>query len=323
VLTHGFTVDEKGEKMSKSKGNVIAPEKVLKEFGGEILRLWVASSDYQGDLKISQGILKQTAENYRKLRNTFRIMLANINDLEELISVDAMGDLDKWILSVAKETFDEVHKLFSEYNFVNGMNTLNNFIVNELSGMYIDMTKDNLYCNAKDSQRRRASQSAMAMMARTMLTLIAPILTYTADEIVENAPAIIKGDAQDIFDFAYEPLPSVTTPFDAAYLEKAREGFGAVVDALKKEKVIKSTLELVIYTESKTVLDMNRNDAEDWFVLSGIFEDKPQENDLGSFKIDDDTFTIAKATAHKCPRCWKYQAEDEDVTCNRCNEVLA
>ncbi|MBA1438368.1 MAG: isoleucine--tRNA ligase [Epsilonproteobacteria bacterium] len=323
VLTHGFTVDEKGEKMSKSKGNVIAPEKVIKEFGSEILRLWVASSDYQGDLKISQGILKQTAENYRKLRNTFRIMLANINDLEELVSIDAMGDLDKWILATAKERFDEVHKLFGEYNFVNGMSVLNNFIVNELSGMYIDMTKDNLYCNEQNSQRRRASQSAMAMITHTLLALIAPILTYTADEIMEHAPAIIKGDAKDIFDLVYEALPQVDAPFDATYLEKAREGFGAVVDTLKKEKVIKSTLELIIYTESKTVLDMDASDAEDWFVVSGIFEEKPQENELGSFKVGDDTFTIAKATAHKCPRCWKYQAESEDVICKRCAEVVA
>ncbi|WP_297432904.1 class I tRNA ligase family protein, partial [Sulfurimonas sp.] len=322
VLTHGFTVDEKGEKMSKSKGNVIAPEKVLKEYGSEILRLWVASSDYQGDLKISQGILKQTSENYRKLRNTFRIMLANINDLDTLTPNEEMGDLDKWILSVTADVLTEVHKQFSEYNFVNGMSTLNNFIVNELSGMYIDMTKDNLYCNAKDSKRRRASQSAMAMITKTLLTLMAPILTYTADEIVENAPAIIKGDAQDIFDMTYSPLNAVKTPFDAAYMVKAREGFGAVVDGLKKEKLIKSTLELVIYTESKTVLDMNRVDAEDWFVVSGILEDKPEENILGSFTLDDDTFSIAKATAHKCPRCWKYQAKEEDSLCTRCQSVV-
>ena len=322
VLTHGFTVDEKGEKMSKSKGNVIAPEKVLKEYGSEILRLWVASSDYQGDLKISQGILKQTSENYRKLRNTFRIMLANINDLDTLTPNEEMGDLDKWILSVTADVLTEVHKQFSEYNFVNGMSTLNNFIVNELSGMYIDMTKDNLYCNAKDSKRRRASQSAMAMITKTLLTLMAPILTYTADEIVENAPAIIKGDAQDIFDMTYSPLNAVKTPFDAAYMVKAREGFGAVVDGLKKEKLIKSTLELVIYTESKTVLDMNRVDAEDWFVVSGILEDKPEENILGSFTLDDDTFSIAKATAHKCPRCWKYQSKEENCLCTRCQSVV-
>jgi isoleucyl-tRNA synthetase len=322
LLTHGFTVDEKGEKMSKSKGNVIAPEKVLKEYGSEILRLWVASSDYQGDLKISQGILKQTAENYRKLRNTFRIMLANINDLEELVATKKMGDLDKWILSEAAKVLAEVHKQFSEYNFVNGMSTLNNFIVNELSGMYIDMTKDNLYCNAKDSDRRRASQSAMAMITKTLLLLMAPILTYTADEIVENAPAIIKEGAEDIFDMQHKALENINAPFDAEYMVKAREGFGAVVDGLKKEKVIKSTLELIIYTESKTTLDMDRVDAEDWFVVSGIFEDKPQEDILGSFKVDEDTFSIAKATAHKCPRCWKFQAKQEDSLCERCQSVV-
>jgi len=311
--------------MSKSKGNVIAPEKVLKEYGSEILRLWVASSDYQGDLKISQGILKQTSESYRKLRNTFRIMLANINDLEQLTPYEDMGDLDKWILNVAKEKLDTVHKLFSEYSFVNGMNVLNNFVVNELSGMYIDMTKDSLYCNAKDSQRRRASQSAMAMILKSMLLLVAPILTYTADEIVEHAPRVVKGDAEDIFDMVYESLdiPSGVS-FDTPYLVKAREGFGAEVDKLKKEKIIKSTLELVIHTESKVVIeDMNRVDAEDWFVVSRVFEDDPEEEVLASFKVDEDTFVISKATAHKCPRCWKYQAATEDSVCPRCAEVLA
>ncbi|QOP43988.1 isoleucine--tRNA ligase [Sulfurimonas sediminis] len=322
VLTHGFTVDEKGEKMSKSKGNVIAPEKVLKEYGSEILRLWVASSDYQGDLKISQGILKQTSENYRKLRNTFRIMLANINDLENLTPYEDMGDLDKWILNVAQNTLDEVHKHFSEYNFVNGMSTLNNFIVNELSGMYIDMTKDNLYCNAQDSTRRRASQSAMAMITKTLLLLMAPVITYTADEIVDNAPAIIKGNAEDIFDMSYEKIEAGDVPFDAEYMVKAREGFGAEVDKLKKEKIIKNTLELVICTESKTVLEMNSTDAEDWFVVSGIFEDKPEEEIIASFKVDEDTFSIAKATLYKCPRCWKYQAEAEDCLCKRCQSVV-
>ncbi len=322
VLTHGFTVDEKGEKMSKSKGNVVAPESVLKEYGSEILRLWVASSDYQGDLKISKGILKQTSENYRKLRNTFRIMLANINDLETLTPYEEMGELDKWILNVAQEKFNEVHKLFSEYNFVNGMNTLNNFIVNELSGMYIDMTKDNLYCNAKESNRRRASQSAMAMITRAMLLLIAPILTYTADEIVENAPAIVKGDATSIFEMTYTPLEAGESAFNAEYMVKAREGFGSVVDGLKKEKIIKNTLELVIHTESQPTLSMNPTDAEDWFVVSGVFEDTPDEEVLGTFKVDTDTFVVSRATAHKCPRCWKYQANEQDTVCARCAEVV-
>jgi len=322
VLTHGFTVDEKGEKMSKYKGNVIAPDKVLKEYGSEILRLWVASSDYQGDLKISEGILKQTAESYRKLRNTFRIMLANINDLESLSPYKDMGVLDKWILCVAKDVFAQIHKEFSEYNFVHGMSLLNNFIANELSGMYIDMTKDSLYCNAKKSKRRMASQSAMAIITKSLLLLMAPIITYTADEIVEYAPAIIKGDAADIFDLVYEEIQAGESNFDAEYMVKAREGFGTIVDRLKKEKIIKSTLELVIHTESKTVLEIDATDAEDWFVVSGVFEDKPDEEIIGTFKVDADTFVISKAAAHKCPRCWKFQAEKEDCTCQRCESVV-
>ena len=322
VLTHGFTVDDKGEKMSKSKGNVIAPDKVLKEYGSEILRLWVASSDYQGDLKISQGILKQISENYRKLRNTFRIMLANINDLETLTPYEEMGSLDQWIINVSADVLGDVHKAFSEYNFVNGMSMLNNFIANELSGMYIDMTKDNLYCNAQNSDRRRASQSAMAIITKTLLLLMAPVITYTADEIVENAPAVVTDGATTIFDMTYAPISSGESPFDAEYMVKAREGFGSVVDKLKKEKIIKNTLELVLHTESKVALDMNTIDAEDWFVVSGLFEDKPDEEILGSFKVEDDTFVISKATAYKCPRCWKFQANEPDCTCTRCESVV-
>ncbi|MBN2869788.1 MAG: isoleucine--tRNA ligase, partial [Campylobacterales bacterium] len=209
LLTHGFTVDEKGEKMSKSKGNVVAPEKVLSQYGSEILRLWVAMSDYQGDLKISDNILKQTAEQYRKLRNTFRIMLANLDGLESIVPYSEMGEIDRWIVAKAKEVFDETHRLFGEYNFVHGMSGLNYFIVNELSGIYIDITKDRMYCDDANSASRRSSQSAMAIIARSMLGLIAPILTYTADEIFEHAPAVIKGSAADVFDLVYAPIEPV------------------------------------------------------------------------------------------------------------------
>ena len=321
VLTHGFTVDEKGEKMSKSKGNVVAPEKVLKEYGSEILRLWVASSDYQSDLKISDGILKQTAENYRKLRNTFRFLMANINDLNTLTPESQMSELDLWILNVAQDVFAQVHKSFSNYNFVHGMSLLNNFIVNELSGIYLDITKDRLYCDAANDPHRSASQSAMAIITKALLTLIAPILTYTADEIIENAPAIIKGDAEDIFDLVYAPIEVKNSPFNATYMNEAREAFSEVVDKLKKEKVIKSTLELVLSTNSKVALALDTTEAEDWFVISEI-SDKEYPEEMGNFRVNGDMFVIAKATRAKCPRCWKYHAEDEETPCPRCAEVL-
>ncbi len=321
ILTHGFTVDAKGEKMSKSKGNVVAPDKVLKQYGSEILRFWVAMSDYQTDLKISDDILKQIAEQYRKLRNTFRFLLANIDDLETIVPYAEMGELDRWIVSKAQTVFDEVHKQFSDYNFVGGMSTLNNFIVNELSGIFMDITKDRLYCDAKDDLHRRASQSAMAMITRSLLGLIAPILTYTADEIMESAPAVIKGDMENIFDMTYMPIDVEYSLFEEFYMTKAREGFSEIVDALKKEKRIKSTLELVIYTSSEKIKALPETEAEDWFVVSGIKQGEPAEA-VGEFMVDDDKFVIALATAAKCPRCWKFHAHDEESLCERCHKVM-
>jgi isoleucyl-tRNA synthetase len=307
--------------MSKSKGNVVAPEKVIKQYGSEILRFWVAMSDYQTDLKISDEILKQISEQYRKLRNTFRFLLANIDDLETIIPYAEMGEMDRWIVSKAQVTFDETHKLFGEYNFVGGMSVLNNFVVNELSGIYMDITKDRLYCDAKDDAHRRASQSAMAMIVKSLLGLVAPILTYTADEIMESAPAVIKGDAEDIFDIVYEPIDVEYALFDAEYMTQARVGFSEIVDGLKKEKTIKATLELVIYTESTKLKTLPAIEAEDWFVVSGIKSGTPAES-LGQFEVEGDTFIIAKATEAKCPRCWKYHSVDEETLCERCDKVL-
>jgi len=225
LLTHGFTVDEKGEKMSKSKGNVVAPDEVTKEFGSEILRLWVALSDYQSDLKISSAILKQTAEQYRKIRNTFRFLLANISDLETLVDIKEFGELDLWIVASAKNVFDEVKTNFDNYDFLRGFAVLNHFLVNDLSSIYMDICKDRLYCDDKNNRQRRASQSAMALIARSMLGLIAPVLTYTADEILDYASPLLKGNAKNIFDFEFVSLPEADSKLDVAKLMAIRERF--------------------------------------------------------------------------------------------------
>ena len=321
LITHGFTVDEKGEKMSKSKGNVTAPDKVIKQYGSEILRLWVALSDYQSDLKISDSILKQTAEQYRKIRNTFRFLLANVDDLDVVVAPDAYGELDRWILQKASKVFASAKESFDENDFLRAFSTLNHFITNELSGIYMDICKDRLYCDAVDSQSRRAAQSAMAVISKSMLGLIAPVLTYTADEILDYAPAIFKGEIESIFDLVYKAVPEVSEGFDDGSLTALREAFYEEVDRLKKEKLIKSTLELEIAGEVEDFAISDGKDLEDWFVVSAV---KPLSNgeELTRFGAGGKIFTVHKATAHKCPRCWRFTAAAEDQLCDRCAEVV-
>ena len=321
ILTHGFTVDEKGEKMSKSKGNVVAPDEVAKRYGSEILRLWVAMSEYKSDLKISDAILKQVAENYRKIRNTFRFLLANVDDLETLVEPSRMGELDRWIVKKAAEVFDSMRESFDAYDYSKGFHTLNNFLTNELSGIYLDITKDRLYCEEKNSPIRRSSQSAMAMITRALIPLVAPVLTYTCDELLEYAPPVIKGDAEDLFDLRYEPLQKPESGLDEEYMTAAREAFFEIVDRLKKEGVIKQTLELGIAVRSEKLDILSTKDAEDWFVVSEIGEEAAADV-LGEFEIEGDRFMIVRASGHKCPRCWRYAAEKEEGLCERCAEVL-
>ncbi len=321
VLTHGFTVDEKGEKMSKSKGNVVAPQKVIKQYGTEILRLWVALSDYQSDLKISDGILKQTAEQYRKIRNTFRFLLANVDDLDTLVAPEAYGELDRWVLHKARAVFAEVKENFERYDFLRGFAVLNHFLTNELSGIYMDICKDRLYCEAKSDPVRRAAQSAMAVISRSMLALIAPVLTYTADEILDHAPALFKGELASVFDLTYQPVVEVAEGFDDGFMLAAREAFAEAIDALKKEKLIKSTMELEIAGAVEYFTIRDQKDLEDWFVVSAVSSQSKGEQ-IATFEVEGKSFGIHKATAHKCPRCWRFVSEAEETICARCAKVI-
>jgi isoleucyl-tRNA synthetase len=322
LITHGFTVDNKGEKMSKSKGNVVAPDKVIKQYGSEILRLWVALSDYQSDLKISDGILKQTAEQYRKIRNTFRFLLANVDDLEVYVDAKGYGELDRWILTKARDVFSSVKTSFDAYDFLRGFATLNHFITNELSGIYMDITKDRLYCENKNDVSRRATQSAMAHISKAMLGLIAPVLTYTADEILEYAPALFKDGMENVFDLVYLEVPEVEASFDDTMLIEARQNFSEAIDSLKKEKVIKATLELEIAGEISIFPIRNEKDLEDWFVVSAMKEHSDGE-EVANFTLEGKRFTVHKATASKCPRCWRFTSTSEECACERCSKVVA
>ncbi|MDY3776975.1 MAG: isoleucine--tRNA ligase [Campylobacter sp.] len=326
VLTHGFTVDGKGEKMSKSKGNVVSPDAVAKEFGVEILRMWVALSDYTDDLKISPDILKQTAEQYRKIRNTIRFLLANTNDLKE-IKTDNFTFIDKWILSRASEAFSAVTKCFKSYDFSKGFNILLGFLSGDLSGIYLDICKDRLYCDSKNSARRISAQSAMSLIAKALLRLVAPTLTYTVDEALNSAPSAIKGDWSDVFSISEFKL-DFDFGIDASFLLASRELFNENIDKLKKDKIIKSTLELELVTDSRRILalcDEFGDDISDFYGVSAVVAKESGEvlcEVLCKFACDEANFSTQKASAFKCPRCWKFNASKTDALCPRCQAVM-
>lgn len=320
ILTHGFTVDEKGQKMSKSVGNVVYPQEVAKSHGVEILRLWVAMSDYSTDLKISDNILKQVSEQYRKIRNTIRFLLASTSDLGE-IETSNFTRLDRWILTRAANAFAGAEAAFRNYDFSKGFNQLLNFLSADLSGIYLDICKDRLYCDAPDEPRRRSAQSAIALITRALLPLIAPTLTYTIDEAMQFAPRIIKEGKEDVFDLIYKPIEfDDFIEFDEILI-KSREKFFELIDALKKDKIIKSTLELVLQTSSNEILSNDILGVADWFMVSDV--DTLQSGPaLAEFKINDEIFRLVKSSKHKCPRCWKFNAKEPDELCPRCAKVM-
>lgn len=326
ILTHGFTMDENGEKMSKSKGNVIPPEKVLKDFGSEILRLWVAQSDYQNDQRISENILKQVSDNYRKIRNTIRFLLANVESLESL-EVEHFSQIDLWILKCAKECFENVNQLFFNYEFSKGLQELNYFLNVELSGIYLDLCKDNLYCNALNSKERKAAQSVMALICGRLFGLLSPILTYTINEALSHTQSkallescgIANVASYDVLDLLYQPLPSFETPsVDFEMLLALRSSFLEQIDSLKKESKIKSTLEvdLGIPASLQTFKDLNL-----WLMVSAIKENS-EANALATFTFKGEDYKIYLASGHKCPRCWQFISKQEGQPCARCAKVL-
>ncbi|RDU73332.1 isoleucine--tRNA ligase [Helicobacter aurati] len=343
IVTHGFTVDDKSEKMSKSKGNVLSPNVIMRNHGSEIIRLWVALSDYQNDVKISQNILKQVAENYLKIRNTIRFLLANTQGLSTLDFTN-LSPIDIWILHEAKRAFTQIEEFFALYDFSKGFQILNSFLTASLSGIYLDICKDSLYCDSKNSSKRIAIQSVFGILANHILHLLAPFLTYTVDEALEYAEPILKGSASNVFELEKISMPDLSEyplfkqeNFDI--LLELRGIFNEHVDRLKKEKIIKSSLELEII-----VSDSSKNSqvqirfidlvADFLMVSSCTIADSSQiqqEQYLFEISLHNQKFSIIKAKKEKCLRCWQFkvdvhliESEYKNTTqlCQRCIEVL-
>lgn len=320
ILTHGFTFDRNGEKMSKSKGNVIAPSEIIKTQGSEILRLWVALSHYQSDQNISDEILKQVSEQYRKIRNTIRFLLANApKSPSDMVSRDELGEIDRWILSQCDKVFDEAYSYFSEYEFAKALAVVMNFLTNELSGIYLDLCKDVLYCDAPHSLSRRCIQSTMVVILKRLLHFIAPVLTYTADEAFCHASEALKGECKDIFD-----IPKISCAehynlqmqLDFEYLLAIREKFTEALDSLKKQKHIKSSLEVLLLTPKDiTLLDR-------WLIISGATTEVSNGEELARFMLGSEEFVLYRAQKGKCERCWQFVVPDNATLCERCKGVV-
>ncbi|EOK1091570.1 class I tRNA ligase family protein, partial [Campylobacter jejuni] len=222
-----------------------------------------------------------------------------------------------WILSRATKVFKASKEAFFAYEFAKGFSLLLNFLSADLSGIYLDISKDRLYCDSENAQRRKSAQVAMALIAKELLNLLAPNLSYSVDEALEYANVLIKGDAKDVFDLSLTQDFDYDFGIDDTFLMSAREKFFEQIDILKKDKIIKSTLELNLNISFNK---FPNEELADWFMVSQISNEN--EEILAEFEVENEKFKITKASLCKCPRCWKLQSKDEETPCLRCEEVL-
>ncbi|MDY0191339.1 MAG: isoleucine--tRNA ligase [Desulfuromonas sp.] len=338
VLTHGFVVDGSGRKMSKSQGNVVAPEKVINKYGAEVLRLWVAAQDYQDDIRISEEILQRLSDAYRRIRNTARYILGNIHDFNpatDMVADDQLLELDRWALSRLERLVTRVETAYNEYDFHVIYQAVHNFCSIELSAIYLDILKDRVYTSAPASIERLSAQSAMYRILDTLTRLIAPILSFTADEIWQQLP----GEREESVHLA--AFPRFATSLLDARLEDIYQQLWAVRSEVSKAlelardaKLIGNSLEAKVTlavegTECRALLEEYADQLATLFIVSQVelVDNTAADNGYAAEKIADLKIYIAAADGDKCDRCWNYSTElgtsaDHPTACPRCTAVL-
>lgn len=337
VCTHGWVVDGEGRKMSKSLGNGILAEEILNEYGADILRLWVASSDYHADIRISKDILKQLSEGYRKIRNTARYILGNIFDFDpkkDMVKFEDMQDIDKWALLKLEELKEKVLAAYDAFEFHQVYHSIRNFCVIDMSNFYLDVLKDRLYCDKTDGTPRRAAQSAMYIILNSLTKMLAPILAFTSEEIWQSMPHLEGESAENVL-LNDMPMKANLTAAEG-FMEKW-EKIHAVKDAVKKQleelraqKVIGSSLdaEVTLYAEGDFFEFLS--EVKDTLPLVLIVSKVSLVNAAGG-KVDDEFSDLGieakKAEGCKCARCWTYSetvgkdAQHTDI-CERCAAAI-
>jgi isoleucyl-tRNA synthetase len=331
VLTHGFVLDETGKAMSKSMGNVIPPEDIIKKFGSDIVRLWVSSEDYRNDVRIGFDMINQIADSYRKIRNTFKFIIGNIAGFNEKDAVhyDELPDIDKWILHELAVVSKQVIESYEKFEFHLVYRRILNFCAVELSSIYFDISKDILYIDEKNSQRRMASLTVLKEIYETLIRLIAPVLSFTAEEIWW-----FMGSTETVHTQNYHPLNSAyDNPEIAARMDQLVNIKKDVLKALefkRKEKVIGTSIEadLAVFVKNDTVrkmlVDMG-DEAKRFFQVSSItVVDRKAE---GMEDFDNSSLAVKKSVGTKCVRCWNYSEgigkdADHPELCPRCTGII-
>ena len=321
VLTHGFVVDSKGQKMSKSKNNVVDPQKIINSSGADILRLWVASEDYSSEIRISDSIIDGIKDKYKKLRNTLRFLLGNISDFDSSCSVpfEKLEEFDKWILIKLFRVKERYFSSFNDYSFHNGLSHLLNFTTNELSSIYLDIQKDILYTFSKNSLERISCQSTLLILFKELTLMLAPILSFTAEEAWKSS----KISTETIFkeNLSSESYIDELTENKWDKIFSYREIVLKKIESLRSDKVIGSSLEAEVTLSCSTddydfVFD-NVDDFQKSLMVAKIDIVKSENNDT--------TAEVIKTSFKKCIRCWNFSdhrsPKDDDI-CIKCETQL-
>lgn len=346
IITHGFTLDERGEKMSKSLGNTIGPDDIINgnkakqipQLGIDGLRLWVAQSDYTRDISVGPTVLKHVGDNIKKIRFTFRYLLGNLHESEASVPYRNLGGLDQFILSQLATLEAEAKQGYRAFNFAKVVKAYNHFVNVTLSSIYFDVRKDCLYTDAHDSARRQATLTVFAEVLRTLTSIMGPILPIMSQEVWRHAPNYITKDRASNFNVGwYTPKNNRNLKVEAEFVEllKIRDQVKGVMDkAVRTDKTVKNSLEsglTLVSTKSTAVTKLLSKYADEIadLVVASDYEVAKDESNLSglaySYKIalDDSNMLILRpAKGCKCPRCWKHtRAEDKDL-CDRCAAVI-
>jgi isoleucyl-tRNA synthetase len=340
VLTHGYVVDGKGKKMSKSAGNVIAPEKIIEQYGAEILRLWVASENYREDIRISNEILKRLTESYRKIRNTFRYLLGNLHDFDcqkDPVPVDEMLELDRYIVYRFNILQDKILTAYGNYEFHVFYHSFSNFCIVELSAFYLDIIKDRLYTYPVKSHGRRSGQTALHILVTGMVRLMAPILSFTSEEVWSYLPR--KTVEEESVHLCQFPKPE-NVSFDESFVKKweflvnLKGEVSRALEISRREKVIGHSLDAIIKLELpakyREIVASFADELKYIFIVSGVELVDKLDAEGNVFVSDSLKGLKVFSKMHpgvKCERCWHYFKPDTEAgkfnaICLRCENHL-